>query len=131
MPAARLQTSTIATTTVDPASAMLQGCSRCEELQCDRTVGFGGSPDEAGETTLDACICDGDSMRAGAVSNLRRVKAAVTAARLVMERTTHTMLAGDQARQFAAEMGLPVESLSTDESREVQRKWWVGAGGAC
>ena len=103
----------------------LQGCSRCEELQCDRTVGYGGSPDEAGETTLDACICDGDSMRAGAVSNLRRVKAAVTAARLVMEHTTHTMLAGDQATQFAAEMGLPGESLSTEESREVQRAWWV------
>lgn len=35
------------------------GCSKCEELQCDGTVGFGGSPDEHGETTLDAFIFDG------------------------------------------------------------------------
>lgn len=31
----------------------------CEMLQCRHTVGFGGSPDENGETTLDAMIMDG------------------------------------------------------------------------
>ena len=35
------------------------GGSTCEELQCDGTVGYGGSPDENGETTLDAMIMDG------------------------------------------------------------------------
>ena len=40
-------------------SAVEEGCTRCEELQCDGTVGFGGSPDEDGETTLDAMIMDG------------------------------------------------------------------------
>lgn len=35
------------------------GCKVCEELQCDFTVGYGGSPDENGETTLDALIFDG------------------------------------------------------------------------
>ena len=35
------------------------GCTTCEKLQCDGTVGFGGSPDENGETTLDAMIMDG------------------------------------------------------------------------
>ena len=39
------------------------GCSQCEDLQCDGTVGFGGSPDEDGETTLDAMIMDGYVMR--------------------------------------------------------------------
>lgn len=28
-------------------------------MQCRKTVGFGGSPDESGETTLDAMIMDG------------------------------------------------------------------------
>lgn len=37
----------------------MQGASTCEVLQCDGTVGYGGSPDEAGETTLDAMIIDG------------------------------------------------------------------------
>ena len=31
----------------------------CEMSQCRHTVGFGGSPDESGETTLDAMIMDG------------------------------------------------------------------------
>ena len=39
--------------------AVEQGCSKCEDLQCDGTVGYGGSPDENGETTLDAMIMDG------------------------------------------------------------------------
>ena len=36
-----------------------KGCSKCEIDQCDGTVGWGGSPDESGETTLDAMIMDG------------------------------------------------------------------------
>ena len=39
--------------------AIEQGCSVCEEEQCDFTVGYGGSPDENGETTLDAMMMDG------------------------------------------------------------------------
>jgi N4-(beta-N-acetylglucosaminyl)-L-asparaginase len=39
--------------------AVVHGCSTCELLQCDGSVGYGGSPDESGETTLDAMIMDG------------------------------------------------------------------------
>ena len=39
--------------------ALVEGCTQCERDQCDGTVGFGGSPDENGETTLDAMIMDG------------------------------------------------------------------------
>lgn len=39
--------------------AVVEGCSACEELRCDGTVGPGGSPDENGETTLDALVMDG------------------------------------------------------------------------
>jgi len=39
--------------------AVVAGCSTCEEEQCDGTVGYGGSPDENGESTLDAMIMDG------------------------------------------------------------------------
>lgn len=39
--------------------AVEKGCSRCEQEQCDGSVGFGGSPDESGETTLDAMIMNG------------------------------------------------------------------------
>ena len=40
---------------------VLQGCAACESAQCDHTVGYGGSPDEMGATTLDAMIMDGVS----------------------------------------------------------------------
>lgn len=39
--------------------ALEAGCKVCERLQCEHTVGYGGSPDENGETTLDAMIFDG------------------------------------------------------------------------
>ena len=45
---------------------MFQGCSECERERCDGSVGWGGSPNEEGETTLDAMIMDGDSMDVGA-----------------------------------------------------------------
>lgn len=38
---------------------VVKGCAMCEKEQCGGTVGFGGSPDEVGETTLDAMIMDG------------------------------------------------------------------------
>ena len=40
-------------------NAVEAGGTRCEEEQCDTTVGYGGSPDEHGETALDAMIMDG------------------------------------------------------------------------
>ena len=39
--------------------AVEAGCTVCEDEQCDGTVGYGGSPDENGETALDAMIMDG------------------------------------------------------------------------
>eukprot|EP00126_Sphaerothecum_destruens_P006759 Sdes_comp19515_c0_seq3m11078 len=39
--------------------SVVEGCSVCEELRCDGTVGWGGSPDENGETCLDAILMDG------------------------------------------------------------------------
>jgi len=40
-------------------NAVVAGGSSCEEEPCASSVGFGGSPDEHGETALDAMIMDG------------------------------------------------------------------------
>lgn len=69
---------------------------------------------------------DGTSMAVGAVSDLRHIKHAITTARLVMERTQHSMLAGLQATQFAMDMGLPVENLTTEDSAAAYKKWCAG-----
>lgn len=99
-------------------------CSACEHLGCGTTVGAGGSPDEACETTLDALIMDGTgSMRSGAVAGLRRVRDAVAVARYVLEHTTHSMLVGDLATRFAVENGFVEENLTSATSAAACRSW--------
>jgi N4-(beta-N-acetylglucosaminyl)-L-asparaginase len=85
--------------------------------------GYGGSPDENGETTLDAMLIDGVSLEVGAVGALRNVKNAIGVARAVMEYTTHTLLVGDQATQFAQDMGFPLSNLTTPESEQIWKTW--------
>lgn len=97
--------------------------SLCEEMQCRTTVGYGGSPDEAGETTLDAMIMDGVTMDVGAVGGIRNIKSAISVARKVLENTKHTLLGGDQAKQFAVRMGFKEESLTTNVSTNMWQKW--------
>jgi len=111
--------------------AVEHGCNWCEKLQpfsnytcgCDGSVGLGGSPDQNGETTLDAMIMDGNTMNVGSVGALRRIQHAISVARVVMERTYHTLLAGDQATQFALQQGFKEMSLSTVRSATLWATW--------
>lgn len=118
---------TASSTSTNPMTALdaVQiGCSTCERNQCDGSVGYGGSPDESCETTLDALIMDGTTLNAGAVAGLRRVRDAIAAARLVLDYTDHTMLSGDLATRFAVDFGgLAEEDLATPESVERCRAW--------
>uniref|UniRef100_A0A0E0KTJ3 beta-aspartyl-peptidase n=1 Tax=Oryza punctata TaxID=4537 RepID=A0A0E0KTJ3_ORYPU len=109
--------------------AVVAGCSACEVLRCDGTVGPGGSPDENGETTLDALIMDGTTMEIGAVAAMRYVKDGIKAAKLVMDHTEHTFLVGEKATSFAISMGLagPAD-LSSPESIE---KWTIWRRNHC
>ncbi|XP_071951860.1 N(4)-(Beta-N-acetylglucosaminyl)-L-asparaginase-like [Antedon mediterranea] len=100
-----------------------KGCTQCEIEQCDGTVGFGGSPDESGETTLDAMIMDGVTHDVGSVADLRRVKSAISVARSVMTYSKETLIVGESATQFAVEMGFKSESLSTDKSKQIWEDW--------
>ena len=49
-------------------------------MQCDLTVGFGGSPDEMGQTTLDALIMDGVSQAKHSVAVLQGGERTMTSA---------------------------------------------------
>jgi len=103
--------------------AVVAGCEVCEREQCDGTVGYGGSPDENGETTLDAQVFDGSTMKVGAVAQLRNCRHAIRAAYHVLCQTEHTLLAGSLATDFAKEMGLEIQSLSTPRSELIYQKW--------
>lgn len=85
--------------------------------------GYGGSPDERGETSLDAMIMDGRTMEMGAVADLRRINSAIKVARHVLEHTKHSLLVGHAAEDFANEMGFQNESLVTPESTQEWMQW--------
>lgn len=69
---------------------------------------------------LDASIMRGSDLAAGAVAGVRSVRNPVSAARLVMEKTKHVMLAGEGADDFAARNGLPTV---TQDYYWTQRRW--------
>lgn len=87
------------------------------------TVGYGGLPNAQGEVELDAGIMNGTTHRAGAVCNLHKIKNPISVARLVMEKTRHTTMAGEGALQFAIAMGFEPMQLLTPHSLEAWLKW--------
>ncbi len=86
------------------------------------SVGYGGTPDQEGNVTLDACIMDSDG-NAGSVVFLQDVKHPISVARKIMEMTDHVMLAGEGAKRFALANGFRKENLLTESSREKWLKW--------
>lgn len=71
-------------------------------------AGYGSFLNEHGEVEMDALIADGSTIRFGAVAGVRRVRHAITLARLVMERTQNCFFVGDGADQLAAQFGMPI-----------------------
>jgi N4-(beta-N-acetylglucosaminyl)-L-asparaginase len=87
------------------------------------SVGYGGLPNAEGVVELDAAIMDGTRHRAGAVCSLHMIKNPVSVARLVMEKTRHTTLAGEGAFEFALKMGFEPQTLLTPESLKKWQEW--------
>ena len=75
-------------------------------------AGRGSCFNADGEIEMDAAVMDGEDLRAGAVAAVRRIRNPVLAARLVMEKTRHVLLAADGAERFASKHGLHLEDPS-------------------
>ena len=61
-----------------------------------------------GKNELDASIMDGKTLKAGAVAGVTNIKNPITAARAVMDKSEHVMMANKGAEQFAAVNGCTV-----------------------
>ncbi|MDZ7321668.1 beta-aspartyl-peptidase [Kosakonia sacchari] len=55
---------------------------------------------------LDACVMDGNTLQAGAVAGVSRLRNPVLAARLVMEHSPHVFMIGEGAEKFAFSHGM-------------------------
>jgi L-asparaginase / beta-aspartyl-peptidase len=71
-------------------------------------AGRGAVYNAAVEHELDAAVMDGATLRAGAVTCVRRIRNPVLAAHAVMERSPHVLLADIGAERFARRQGLPM-----------------------
>lgn len=87
-----------------------------------------------GQNELDAAIMDGQTMKAGAVANVKTIKNPISAARKVMENSPHVMLIKEGAEKFAVEQGLEIvdpsyfftqerwDALQKARQRELEQK---------
>jgi N4-(beta-N-acetylglucosaminyl)-L-asparaginase len=107
----------------DPLDAVIAGVNIVESDPNDRSVGYGGIPNEEGVVELDSSVMHGPTHNAGAVASLRNIKNPSKVAKLVMERTDHVLLVGKGALKFARAHGFKEEDLLTDRSREIWLRW--------
>ncbi len=71
-------------------------------------AGKGAVFTEAGVNEMDSSIMDGRDLNAGAVAGVKTIRNPISAARAVMEKSPHVMLAREGAEAFAAEQGLAI-----------------------
>jgi beta-aspartyl-peptidase (threonine type) len=71
-----------------------------------------------GKNEMDAAVMDGDTLRAGSVAGVHRVKNPILLARAVMEHSAHVMLIGDGAEEFAKEQGITLVDPSYFRTEE-------------
>jgi L-asparaginase / beta-aspartyl-peptidase len=78
-----------------------------------------------GTNELDAAIMEGNTLKAGAVAGLRHIKNPISLARLVMEKSSHVMMVGSGAEEFARQQGIemvaPDYFYTEPRWRELQR----------
>lgn len=103
--------------------AVEKGINVVEDDPSVTTVGYGGLPNADGVVELDAGIMDGTRHRAGSICNLHMIKNPISVARQVIERTSHTTMAGEGAFLFALKLGFEPQQLLTPESLKKWMSW--------
>ena len=90
------------------AMDVVEATLRYMENDSNFNAGRGAVFTNAGTNELDASIMDGNTLNAGAVAGVKTVKHPISAARKVMEYSSHVLLSGEGAQKFAEEQGLEI-----------------------
>ncbi|WP_231569993.1 isoaspartyl peptidase/L-asparaginase family protein [Sporocytophaga myxococcoides] len=97
---------------LDGGGSALDAVEASVKLMEDAPVfnaGKGSVLNKEGHVEMDASIMHGKDLKAGAVAVVRNVKNPISAARMVMEKSNHVLLAGNGADEFAKSIGMEME----------------------
>jgi len=107
----------------DPLEAIVEGVTIVELDPEETSVGRGSLPNADGVVQLDACCMDRPQRRAGGVAALEGVATAARVAQCVMRETSHHLLVGPGAQDFACARGFVREELLTPKARGLWIEW--------
>lgn len=88
-------------------------------------AGTGSHLNLDGRVECDAIVMDGETLRAGAIAAVQRIRNPIRLARTLMEKGPHMMLVGEGAERYAKEQGIAwcdPEELVTDTEREAWKR---------
>jgi len=86
-------------------------------------AGKGSVFNHDGVNEMDAAIMNGKTLKAGAIAEVHNVRNPITAARAVMEKSNHVLLASIGAEKFAKECGLEIVDPSYFYDEERHQQW--------
>ena len=88
-------------------------------------AGIGSHLNAAGHVALDAIVMEGQTLKAGAVAVVERIRNPIRLARKILQSSEHLMLVGAGAEEFAVEQGMalcdPEELITACERRAWQQ----------
>lgn len=90
------------------ALAAVEAAVRVLEDDPTFDAGHGSYLNADGDVEMDAMIMEGGGLGYGAVAGIQRVGHPIEVARLVMERSPHSLFVGGGAERFARRFGVPV-----------------------
>jgi len=104
-----------------PAVEAVEATIRVLEASGLFNAGVGARLQLDGARRMDAALMEGHGLRAGAVAAIQQVRHPITAARLVMDETTHVLLVGEPATRFARHFRLERQRSPTRAQRKASR----------
>ena len=111
-------------TALDGVQAAVESLEDCPLFNAGRGSVLTGE----GRVEMDAAVMVGSDLRAGAVAAVTRVRHAVALARVVMEETSHVLIAGPGAERLAEERGLELCEPSWFVTERQHERWLASKG---